>query len=168
MLHVIFWLFFYILFFEVTFFNDENIVINMKLKYLLLAAVVLFFISQVSASFTPDEGTFAFRQVEVYDINGVNFTVPTDFDITGENETMMQFKCGSDKLKISVEDDGQVKHVKDNPSKNITAEETMFGSVEGYFVDKNGTYTFSYDEGDKLVVIRSNDMSLMMGAMGKD
>lgn len=113
-------------------------------------------------------GTFAFREVEVHDINGVNFTVPTDFNITGENETMMQFKCGPDRLKISVEDEGQVKHVKNDPSKNITAEETMFGSVEGYFVDKNGTYTFSYNEADKLVVIRSNDMSLMMGAMGKD
>ena len=44
----------------------------------------------------------------------------------------------------------------------------MFGSVEGYLVDKNGTYTFSYTEDDKLVVVKSKDMSLMMGAIGKD
>ena len=44
----------------------------------------------------------------------------------------------------------------------------MFGSVEGYLVDKNGTYTFSYKEDEKLVVIKSKDMALMIGAMGKD
>jgi hypothetical protein len=44
----------------------------------------------------------------------------------------------------------------------------MVGSQEGYLVDKNGTFTFSYKEGGKLVTIKSKDMALMMGAMGKD
>lgn len=141
----------------------------MKFRYLLLAVLFFCVIACVNAEvYTPDEGIFAFREVETFEINGINFTVPTDYEPTFENETQMDFKNGEDKLKISVVKDGKVKKVKKDKSKNITSEKTMFGSVEGYLVDKNGTYTFSYTEDDKLVVIKSKDMSLMMGAIGKD
>ena len=140
----------------------------MNFKYLLLIFLLFAFISCVGASFVPDEGTFAFREVEIFEINGINFTVPTDYEAVFENSTEMHFRHDAERLKISVVDDGQVKKVKENKSRNITSGETMFGSVEGYLVDKNGTYTFSYNEGDKLVVVKSMDMNLMMGAMGKD
>jgi hypothetical protein len=141
----------------------------MKFKYIIPLLLVFALIACVSAeSFTPNEGIFAFREVEIHEINGVNFTVPTDYEITFENSTEMDFKHDKDKLKISVVDNGTVKKVKKNPSKNITSGKTMFGSIEGYLVDKNGTYTFSYKEDGKLVVIKSRDMALMMGAIGRD
>lgn len=141
----------------------------MKLRYV-VALVALFAVIGVvhAESFMPDEGIFAYRQVEVFEINGINFTVPTDYDVILENDTDMHFKHGKDKLKISVVKDGKVKKVKRNPSKNITSAKTMVGSQEGYLVDKNGTFTFSYKEDGKLVTIKSKDMALMMGAMGKD
>ena len=141
----------------------------MKLRYV-VALVALFAVIGVvhAESFMPDEGIFAYRQVEVFEINGINFTVPTDYDVILENDTDMHFKHDKDKLKISVVKDGKVKKVKRNPSKNITSAKTMVGSQEGYLVDKNGTFTFSYREDGKLITIKSRDMALMMGAMGKD
>jgi hypothetical protein len=44
----------------------------------------------------------------------------------------------------------------------------MLGSVEGYLVDRNGSYTFSFFENETLVTVGSNDMTLMMGVIGKD
>ena len=38
----------------------------------------------------------------IIEINGLNFTVPTDYNVTFENGTEMHFKLGSDRLKISV------------------------------------------------------------------
>lgn len=140
----------------------------MTLKYVLAFVLLFALISTVSASFMPDDGIFAYRQVETFEINGVNFTVPVDYEPTFENITHMDFKNGKEKLKISVIDNGTVKKVKENPSKNITSGKTMLGFQEGYLVDKNGTYAFSYKEGDKLVVIKSEDMSLIIGAMGED
>ena len=140
----------------------------MNFKYILALALLFGLISTVSASFMPDEGIFAYREVETFEINSVNFTVPVDYEPTFKNFTHMDFKNGKEKLKISVIDNGTVKKVKENSSKNITSGKTMLGSQEGYLVDKNGTYTFSYKEGDKLVVIKSKDMSLMIGAIGKD
>ena len=84
---------------------------NMKFKYLLSIILLFALIACVGASFVPDEGTFAFREVEVYEINGINFTVPTDYEVISENATQMQFKHDKDKLKISVEDNGEVKKV---------------------------------------------------------
>ena len=141
----------------------------MKLKYLLMVLFIFAALGFVHGeTFVPDEGQFAFQEVETFDINGVNFTVPTDYDVTHENDTSMHFKKGKDKLKISVVDNGTVKKVKENKAKKITSSKTMVGSVEGYLVDRNGSYTFSYEEGDKLVVIKSRNMPLMIGAMGKD
>ncbi|MBQ8018281.1 MAG: hypothetical protein IJ258_09295 [Methanobrevibacter sp.] len=141
----------------------------MKIYYLMSILLLFALIACVSAeSFMPDEGIFAYREVEIHEINGINFTVPTDYEVTFENSTQMDFRHEKDKLKISVINNGTVKKVKKNPSKNITSGKTMFGSVEGYLVDKNGTYTFSYKEDEKLVVIKSKDMALMIGAMGKD
>jgi hypothetical protein len=138
----------------------------MKFKYVLLMLALFALIACVHAEpFTPDEGIFAFRQVDIYEINGVNFTVPTDYELIFENLTEKDFRHDKDKLKISVVEGGKIKEVKSNKTKNITSGETMFGAVEGYLVDKNGTYTFSYDSDGKLVVIKSKDMALMMGAI---
>lgn len=141
----------------------------MKIRYIIPILILFALVGTVSAeTFTPDEGIFAFREVEIHEINGINFTVPTDYEVTFENSTQKDFKYGKDNLKISVTDNGTVKKVKENKTKNITSGKTMFGSVEGYLVDKNGTYTFSYKEDGKLVVIKSKDMALMIGAIGKD
>ena len=118
--------------------------------------------------FTPTNGTFAFQEVDVYEINGLNFTIPTKYDVTHQDYNQMDFKGDSDKIKITVKDNGTIKKVKSNKSKNITSSKTMFGSVKGYLVNKNGTYTFSYEDDGKLVVIKSTNMPLMIGAMGKD
>ena len=115
--------------------------------------------------FTPESGTFAFREVEIFEINGINFTIPADYNITYENNTEMDFEHGKNKLNISVADNGTVEKVKKDMSKNITSGKTMLGSQKGYLVDKNGTYTFSYMKNDKLVVIKSENMPLMIGAM---
>lgn len=80
----------------------------------------------------------------------------------------MEFKGDFDKIKVKVNDNAKVKKVKSDKSKNITSSKTMFGSVKGYLVNNNGTYTFSYKEDGKLVVIKSTNMPLMIGAMGKD
>ena len=138
----------------------------MKAKYFLVMFIALALIGVVHAEkFTPSEGIFAYKEVETFEINGINFTIPTDYDVTFENSTEMDFKHDDTKLKVSVVDDGKIKKVKTNKSKNVTSSKTMLGSQEGYLVDKNGTYTFSYDASDKLVVIKSKDMSLMIGVM---
>jgi hypothetical protein len=141
----------------------------MKSRYALAVLLVFAFAGFASAeTFTPDEGTFAFREVETFEINGINFTVPTDYEPTFKNSTAMNFKNGKDKLKISVVENGTVKHVKKNRAKNITSGKTMLGSVRGYLVDNKGAYTFSYIQDGKLVVIKSKDMPLMIGVIGKD
>lgn len=139
----------------------------MRFRYLLIVVLFLVFVGAVSAeTFMPDQGLFAFREVEIIEINDVNFTIPTDYEEIQSNNTFKEFKFKNDKLNISVVDNGTVDKVKSN--KTIKSGKTMLGSVDGYLVDRNGTYTFSYHEGDKLVVITSKDMSLMMGVMGKD
>ena len=140
----------------------------MKFK-IIFAMLVLFALAGVCwGAFTPEEGIFAYKEVEVFEINGVNFTIPTYFDVTLENSTEMDFKHDSQQIKISVVDDGKIKKVKSDKSKNITASKTMVGSQKGYLVDKNGKFTFSYKEDDKLVTVKSKDMALMIGAIGKD
>ena len=141
----------------------------MKFKYLFAMILVLVCVGFASAeTFTPDHGNFAYREVEIFEINDINFTVPTDYEDTFENSTEMHFKNSGDKLEISVVENGTVKKVKENKTKNITSGKTMLGPVEGYLVDKNGTYTFSYEDNDKLVVIKSENMPLMIGVMEKD
>ena len=141
----------------------------MKFRYLIAIFLVLACIGFASAeTFVPTNGTFAYQEVEIFEINGINFTIPTDYDVISEDSTEMQFKNGKDKIKISVVDNGTVKKVNENKTKNITSGKTMMGSVNGYLVDKNGTFTFSYKEDGKLVVIKSKNMPLIIGAMGKD
>ncbi|WP_407391581.1 hypothetical protein [Methanobrevibacter sp.] len=117
-------------------------------------------------AFTPEEGTFAFREVENYTLHDINFTVPTEYRLQGSGNDFLDFKHGKDKLKITVVKDGKVEKVKS--TKKIKSGKTMLGSQKGYLVDKKGSYTFSYYEGDYLVTIKSKDMSLMIGVMGKD
>lgn len=138
----------------------------MKFKFMFACIILLAFVGLASADpFTPTNGTFAYQEVEMFEINGINFTVPTDYDVIFENGTEMDFRHDKDKLKISVVDNGTVKKVKENKAKNITSSKTMLGAVKGYLVDRNGTYTFSYKQDDKLVVIKSKNMPLMIGAM---
>lgn len=141
----------------------------MKFRYVLLIFLFFAVVSCVSAeTFVPNEGIFAFREVETFEINGINFTVPSDYNITCHNNTGIDFRNSHDNLSISVSKHTNVKKVKSDRSKNITAGKTMLGSAEGYLVDNNGTYTFSYTLDDKLVIITSKDMSLMIGIIEKN
>lgn len=141
----------------------------MKVKIIFILLTLLFFIGFANAqTFTPTNGTFAYQEVEIFNINDINFTIPTKYNITYQNSTEMHFKNSIDKLKISVEDNGTYKKVKENHTKNITSGKTMIGSTEGYLVDKNGSYTFSYKENNKLITIKSKNMPLIIGAIGKD
>ena len=141
----------------------------MKIKYLIILLGALAVMGFAHAEpFTPMNGTFAFQEVDIHEINGINFTMPTKYEITHDAYSEMIFKGDFDKIKITVTDNGTVKKVKADKSKNITSAKTMLGSVKGYLVNKNGTYTFSYKEDGKLIVIKSTNLPLMIGAMGKD
>ena len=147
----------------------NSIVKSMKLKFLIAFLVLACMIGFVHGEpFTPTNGTFAFQEVEIHEINGLDFTIPTKYDVASQDYNQMEFKGDFDKIKITVNDNAKVKKVKSDKSKNITSSKTMFGSVKGYLVNNNGTYTFSYKEDGKLVVIKSTNMPLMIGAMGKD
>ena len=138
----------------------------MKLKYLILVAVIFTSSGAASAAFMPEEGTFAFMEVENYTLHDINFTVPTDYELKDSGDDFLIFKNAKNKLNITVIKDGKIKEV--NSTKKVKATDTMLGSQEGYLVDRNGSYTFSYNEGDYLVTIKSKDMHLMIGVMGKD
>ena len=139
----------------------------MKFK-ILMAVLVLFSLMGIvcSSSYTAESGVFIYKEVENYTLNGFNFTVPTSYNLTLENDTSLAFEGDNDTLVIDVIKDGKIKTV--NSTKNVTADNTMLGSVEGYLVDRNGTYTFSYIEEDSLVSVSSKDMTLMMGVLGLD
>lgn len=138
----------------------------MKIKYFIALFIFLATMACVSAeTFTPDQGIFAFREVETFEINEINFTVPADYNVTYHGDTQMNFTNGHDDLSITVDENAKVKKIKSDRSKNITSGKTMLGSAEGYLIDDNGTYTFSYKADEKLVVIKSGDMSVMIGAM---
>lgn len=136
------------------------------MKFKILAAVLLTFclMGIVCAGYTADSGIFIYKEVDNYTLNGFNFTIPTDYELIFENETSLTFEGDNDTLIIDVIEDGEIEKV--NSTKNVTADETMFGSIEGYLVDRNGTYTFSYIEDDYLVSVSSKDMALMMGVLG--
>lgn len=139
----------------------------MKFKHILLLLIVLAFIGAVSAqSYVPGEGNFAFREVENYTLHDINFTVPTDYNLKDSGDDFLTFKDGKNKLKIITEKNGKIKKV--NSTKKVKSGKTMLGSVKGYLVDRNGSYTFSYKEGKYLVTIKSKDLQLIIGVMGKD
>lgn len=140
----------------------------MKLRYLMAIILTLALAGFVCAeTFTPTEGSFAFKEVENYTLHGINFTVPVEYKLKDKDNDHLLFKDGKNKLKITVEKNGKIKKV--NSTKKIKAEKTMLGSVKGYLVDKNSkSYTFSYKQGKYLVVIKSNDLPLIIGVMGRD
>lgn len=141
----------------------------MKIKIIITLLIIVGFMGFVQAEpFTPTNGTFAFQEVDIHEINGINFTIPTKYNMTNEGYGEMDFKGDFDKIKIKVTDNGKIKKVKADKSKNISSGKSMLGSVKGYLVNKNGTYTFSYREDGKLIVIKSTNMPLMIGAIGKD
>lgn len=125
----------------------------MKLRYLAIIALLFISVGVTSASYMPDEGTFAFGEVENYTLHDINFTVPVDYELKDIGDDFLVFKHDKEKLKINVTENGKIKKV--NSTKNVTAGKTMMGSQEGYLVDRNGSYTFSYKEGDYLVTIKS-------------
>ncbi len=139
----------------------------MKFKIALACILMILSIGIASAeSYMPQDGVFAFKEVENYTLNGFNFTILSDYDVLMENETHMAFEGDNNTLNISVVDGGNITRV--NSTDNVTASDTMLGSVEGYLVDRNGSYTFSFIENDKLITVSSKDMTLMMGVIGKD
>lgn len=139
----------------------------MKFKILFALALVLASAGLACAeSYMPHDGVFAYQEVENYTLNGFNFTILSSYDLAFENGTHMFFNGNNNTLNISVTDGGDVDEV--NSSENVTASQTMFGSVEGYLVDNNGSYTFSFIENDTLISVSSKDMSLMMGVIGRD
>lgn len=139
----------------------------MKFKMALAIVVIVALAGVVSAeTYMPQDGVFAYTEVENYTLNGFNFTMLADYDLTFENETCMMFEGDNNTLNISVDDNGKIAKV--NSTKNVTASETMLGSAEGYLVDRNGSYTFSFLENGKLITVSSKDMTLMMGVIGKD
>lgn len=139
----------------------------MKLKIALAIVLVMISIGVVSAeSYMPQEGVFAFKEVEDYTLNGFNFTILSEYDLVFENQTHMEFEANNNTLNISVVENGNITEV--NSTNNVTASQTMLGSVEGYLVDRNGSYTFSFFENETLITVSSNDMTLMMGVIGKD
>lgn len=139
------------------------------MKFKILVAVLLVFglIGVVySASYMPETGIFAYKEVENYTLDGFNFTVPVSYNLTSQTNSSLSFKGFNDTLKINVVENGEIKQV--NSTKNVTAGETMLGSQEGYLVERNGTYTFSYIEDEYLVRVSSKNMTLMMGVLGLD
>ena len=140
----------------------------MKIKIILFTGLLLVLVGAVSAgTFMPTEGIFAFQVVENYTLHDINFTVPSDYKLTGQGDDFLQFKHGKDRLKITTDKGGKVKKV--NSTKKVRAGKTNLGSVRGYLVDKNSTsYTFSYKEGKYLVTIKAKDLRLIMGAIGQD
>lgn len=139
----------------------------MKLKIALAIVLVMISIGVVSAeSYMPQEGVFAFKEVEDYTLNGFNFTILSEYGLVFENQTHMEFEASNNTLNISVVENGNITEV--NSTNNVTASQTMLGSVEGYLVDRNGSYTFSFFENETLITVSSKDMTLMMGVIGKD
>ena len=136
----------------------------MKFKIIIGFLMIFSLMGIVCASYTAESGIFIYKEVENYTLNGFNFTVPTDYDLVVENETSLAFEGSNDTLTISTVKDGKIEKV--NSIKNVTADNTMLGSIEGYLVDRNGTYTFSYSQDDYLISVSSKDMTLMMGVLG--
>ena len=115
----------------------------------------------------PHDGVFAYKEVENHTLNGFNFTILSEYKLVYQNTTHMFFEGNNNALNISVEDNN--KTTDDFSTENMTASETtMLGSVEGNFADRNGTYTFSFEDNGKLITVSSKDMTLMMGVIGKD
>ena len=82
----------------------------MKLKYFIVLFIFLATMACVSAeTFTPDQGIFAFREVETFEINEINFTVPADYNVTYHGDTQMNITNGHDDLSITVDENAKVK-----------------------------------------------------------
>ena len=139
----------------------------MKIKYLMAILLVFAVAGFVNAeTFTPESGIFAYRDVENYTLEGLNFTVPVDYELQDGGDNFLSFKKENDTLNITVELNGTVDEV--NSTNTTKASYTMLGSQEGYLIDDMGNYTFSYFEDNYLITISSKDVSLIMGVMGKD
>lgn len=90
------------------------------------------------------------QEVEIHDINGINFTMPTDYEVSYQNETQMDFEHDADNLSISVVKDAKAEGQKGFLKKHHVLKDSVCISGGGYLVDDNGTYTFSYGEYEKL------------------
>lgn len=117
-------------------------------------------------AYMPHEGVFAYTEVENYTLNDFNFTIPSMYNPVFNNSTHMFFSSANSTLNLSVVDGAKIHEV--NSSKNVTASYTMFGSVDGYLVNRNGSYSFSFYENETLITVSSKDMTLMVGVIGKD
>lgn len=139
----------------------------MKIKFLIAVLLVLASVGfAYSESYMPQEGVFAYQEVENYTLNGFNFTILSSYKPVSQNSTHMFFEGNNNTLNISVEGHGNITEL--NSTRNVTVSDTMLGSVQGHLVDRNGSYTFSFWENDSLVTVSSKDMTLMIGVIGKD
>lgn len=137
------------------------------MKFLIAILLILTSIGFVySESYIPQEGTFAYKEVDDYTLNGFNFTILSSYKQVFHDSTHMNFEGNNNTLNISVEDINKTEEI--YPTQNLTESRTMLGSVEGNLIDRNGTYTFSFEENNKLVTVSSKDMTLMVGVIGKD
>lgn len=139
----------------------------MKFKLFMVVFLAVICVSAVSAAiYTPQEGTFAYKEVQEYTLSGFNFTMLNSYDIVFHDETHMSFRGNNNTLNITVSDNGTIDEI--NSTEGSDASKTMLGPVEGYLVDRNGDYTFSFIEDNSLVTLSSNDLSLMIGVIGED
>lgn len=82
----------------------------MKVKLIITVALVLAFAGYVCAeTFTPNEGNFAFQEVENYTLHGINFTIPTSYELKDNDSDNMIFKDGKNKLQIKIIENGKIK-----------------------------------------------------------
>lgn len=138
----------------------------MRFKILILSFIVLASIGFAYAgTYVPQEGQFAYIEVQNYSLNGFDFIMPTSYNLTYKDDTNMYFEGNNKTFDVTVVKDY---NQSTDQTFNTSASKTMLGSVEGDMVEKNGTYSFSFHQQDYTVTLTSKDMSLMIGIIGRD
>lgn len=138
------------------------------MRKVIIAILALFLLVGV-ASASPTLKTYA--ESGIVEINDVNFTITTNWqDVSADsNSSFKMFKDGNKTLTISVEDGKSLSDVKQVESnKTISAENTTVGSLEGYYVDNNGTCMFAYEDSGKLITINAPNLSVVIDVIGVD
>lgn len=139
----------------------------MKYKILILSFIILASIGFAYAgTFVPQEGQFAYKEVQNYTLNDFNFIMPVVYNLTYQDDTNMHFEGNNETFDVSVVKDAN--RSMDTTTNDVSGSKTMLGSVEGNLFEKNGTYEFSFHQQDYMVTLTSKDMSLMIGVIGRD
>lgn len=144
----------------------NDILINMKFKIFIICLIILASAGFACAeTYMPQDGQFAYMEVQNYSLNDFDFIMPVIYNLTYQDDTNMYFEGNNKTFDITVVKDANQSMYATNDS---AGSKTMIGSVEGNLVEKNGTYTFSFHQQDYTVTLKSKDMSLMIGVMGRD